>query len=70
MPSAARGDSENLGGAFGSNTSVRVVRGQDEDSPSSLRDSVIPSIKDSPRHAVPEVGKTFEKRSHVSALVG
>lgn len=53
MPAAARGESENLGGALGSSTSAK--RGEDEDATPSLRDAVVASVEDSVRQTIPEV---------------
>ena len=71
MPLAARPDSENLGGALGCNTSVRVVgtaaQREDEDPPSALGHSEVASVENPVRHAVPELDHRVEERPKVAA---
>jgi len=58
IPAAARADSEYLAGAFGSNTSVRVVitasQCEDEDSSTSLGHSEVLRVENPKRPPIPE----------------
>jgi hypothetical protein len=65
MPSAARADRENLGGALGSKMSASRVS-DDEHSPSTLRHSEEASVKHPVSHAIPEFNHRTEEDCHVS----
>jgi hypothetical protein len=71
MPLAALALKENLCGALGSKTSESfIVRGDDEDSPPTLRDSEESSVQSSPREAIPEVDHLTDESGEVAAAVG
>jgi hypothetical protein len=75
MPTAARADRENRGGALGSKMSVSVVwiasQTKDEDSSSALGHSEELSVENPKRPPIPEVPQSTDERRHVSpAMTG
>jgi hypothetical protein len=70
MPTAAFALSENLGGALGSIISESVlVRGDNEDSPTSLGNSEMLSVEDSPRDAIPDLDHLLEEPAEISSAI-
>lgn len=69
MPFAARGDSENLGGADGASTSARRAGREQENPSASLRDVVVASIEDPVGHPIPEVPQRTVERGEIGTAV-
>jgi hypothetical protein len=71
MPALAFALKENLGGALGSKISESFVsRGEDEDSPATLRHSKETGVQSSPREAIPEIDHFTDESPEVAAPVG